>query len=56
MGQLFKEQPFHYIWVDGKCHSEILEVFELSKTEKLPQVIAYYPVRKKYLVMNPRKF
>ncbi|MDP6528021.1 MAG: hypothetical protein QF858_04100 [Candidatus Pacebacteria bacterium] len=56
MAQLFKKVPFHYGWLDAFCHKELLEYFDLDTDVKLPQVIAYYPVRKKFLVMNPRKF
>jgi len=42
---MFKNMPFHYGFVDGTCHAEIKDFFDLEEEDQLPQVVAYFPVR-----------
>jgi hypothetical protein len=45
VAQMFKNMPFHYGFVDGTCHAEIKDFFDLEEEDGLPQVVAYFPVR-----------
>jgi len=57
VAQIFREKKiFHFGWLDGNCHSEFLQYFNFESGILLPQVVAYFPTRQSYVMMNPRKF
>ena len=53
VAQLFLNQPFHFGWVDGTCHQDLRAYFEMG--EGTLQLAAYYPVRKRFVGMEPKK-